>query len=169
MDNYVEFLPISAITIIYPDGEVDQIGIDKEELHIEYFNKLRKKSKRFKKICRKCDFRNAMHFDIDQKLGELGAITLYNYDIKDIAGGKSILDPCYVVYLPEKLQSLEQFNLFDEFIQIYPEDKILYGIFRNAPNSWLKYRDVTKEKVNEYLDEARNRLEDNILERRKLI
>lgn len=159
-----------AFILIYPDGYVDKMMIDKREYHVDYYKELRTKSQRFSQICGKCNYNDGVHNDFDVALTKAGIVVLYNYNLKDIADDYQIVSdkwlPGFFNFLPKKLGSLEQLELLKTFHTIYPKENITYNIGpKDRVVNFQYFDDKTYDEITEFIIEEEKRL--NELEENK--
>lgn len=140
-DKVVDLKKI-AILLIYQDGLIEHLEIDKNEYHIEYFKNLREKSLRFRKLTSGLDFKEIDHDDMFTFLVKSGIIEIYNGNLAEMAVYPERFsvdfEPYFVVALPEDYASISQKKSFYEVISDYDKDKLWFGRFRNESDNFLE-------------------------------
>ena len=126
-----------AIIIIYPDGLVKEVAIDKRLLHMKYFIDLYKEDKYFKEftddneivVPNDIDFSNSTTYSLDKELARSGVIVLHNLFIDEIYENDKFIDstpPQFYVSIPS-VMSDEQKNILNELCDNYDMSCSLYG------------------------------------------
>ena len=113
-----------AIMLIYPDGHIDKMYVDRETLHSHYYKELANKNSRFKQIV------DARNIDIDNYDFEVNIdlvnkdniIVINNIDIRRIVEEKDFLEknvPYFLFGIPEQLTDEQKSVLLDLFENNY--------------------------------------------------
>ena len=135
-----------AIILIYPDGLIENIKLDKRRFHMQYFLSLAKESKRLegiinsKKIQMPKNDINAtlmLTYEIDEKLAEEGVIAFHNLLIDD-----ETLNDFYIT-VPNKLSD-EQNSIMKSIIENYDMSKSWYGILEQSHINDTTYDEIIR-------------------------
>lgn len=157
-------LPKTAILLIYPDGEIEKCMITNHRFHIDYLKELLRKSPRFAKICRKCNYTSGIHISHDEALALNGVIAMYNFNIRDIVDDLSLLYedlPSFEVFLPRSFGSMEQLDLINYFYENYPQRKMGFYKLKEKYEltGMMNFDDVSYEDFGSYVREEKEKLE----------
>lgn len=129
MDNISEFVN-TAIMLIYPNGGLDRLLIDKDRHHMKYFLKLLSKSSYFSDIIKKNNINLANKsgelsdistYELDANLTELGIIVVRNLDIPEIQKDPNFFEhsfPQYTFSIPKDF-SIEQSKIMNKLLNEY--------------------------------------------------
>lgn len=140
-----QHFPWYAIVILYQDGEVDAIMIEKKKNHIEYFCELAKSSKRVQNIC------DGLRFDFTSipviltRFALQDAYVFLNFNIAQILVDENVVYkdlPGFKVY-GRHCQSMVQWCHFNEIVTNYDLRKIAIQTlnhenkFQDLGNAWV--------------------------------
>ncbi len=152
MDNISELVN-TAIMLIYPEGGIDRLPIDKDRHHMKYFLKLLNKSSYFSDIIKKNNINLANKsgelsdistYELDANLTELGIIVVRNLDIPEIQKDQNFLEhsfPQYTFSIPKNF-STGQNKIMNKLLNDYDLQECWF--FHNSGDGLedIEYDDV---------------------------
>ena len=120
MDNFYKV----AIMLIYPDGSIDEVYVDKEVLHSHYYRELVTKSHRFSEIVKSRNIKIDDYFYMTNLdiVNMEKIIVIDNIDIFDIVHTKDYLKnnvPEFLFNLPSEITDEQKKVLKDLFENYY--------------------------------------------------
>lgn len=158
-NNYIleskkEILAKTAITLLYPDGEIEELFLEHDEYHMEYLKKHFTNSKRFSEIMgnKMLTFYNHEHYKVQEILVANGIIelaniarslkqeSLTNVDINTLA---------FAVFLPKIFGSLKQIETLE---MILSGINLIYFKFGQFISN--KLADISYEEVVQFLENS---------------
>lgn len=144
-----EELSKKAIIIIYPDGYIDAIDVNKKwdyHYHKEYYDIIKKYSNKIKMYCDETILNREGRNDIDNRLTRNGCAILLNRDMG------VTLDPgelaAFYVLLPFKYGSIEQIEIIKSIITNYKIFKLYFNVYNeNEKRCKSTYKDYVLEEI----------------------
>lgn len=120
-----------AVLLIYQDGSIDDEKVELDMFHLPYFRRLKKRSKKFRKVIKDLDLNRCNHNDIFLHLARMGVIEIFNHDLAKIVACPDILKsefvPYFVVSIPQEFISVEQKLRFYDVIREYNSSLLYFG------------------------------------------
>lgn len=154
MEKVYEFTH-TAIMVIYKNGMIDRLPINKKTLHMQYFLELLEKSPYFFQtvytnninlVDKTGEISNISTYKLDYDLTKLGIIVVRNINVADISKDEEFLQnefPMYLFSLPQEL-SLEQKNIINDLIGKYNLQDSCFCYNSGEALEDLEYQDINR-------------------------
>ncbi len=155
MNDMINNLKYSSLLLIYPDGYIDRVNINRKVLHMDYFIDLCKNSTRFQEIIDQENINmpknislseNILTTDVDTKLAKKGIVVLHNLFILEVLKNDEMIDNApllFYISLPDNL-SINQKEIMNNLINKYDLSCCLYAIFNDFELVDISYDDILK-------------------------
>lgn len=144
-----------ALVLIYPDGEVEKIPVEKEKnYHLYYFRKQIRISKKFANVIYyssyKIDFTDFTI--VDKALAEAGVVVIRNLGIPYICKDRSLInieDPfIYLVGLPSNIEDSKAYAPMKAILKANQKEEYTFGIYSLITKEFEEiYYDFINEKL----------------------
>ncbi len=149
LESKKEILAKTAITLLYPDGEMEELFLENDEYHMEYLKKHFKNSKRFSEIMgnKMLTFYNHEHYKVQEILVANGIIELANVagslkqeSLKNV--DVNTLD--FDISLPNIFGSLKQIEALEMILSGINLINFNFGQFISNQLTDISYEDVVQ-------------------------